>query len=145
METPYKIQIWRNKNTKVADLHLILQEKKVILQVLDSHALLNIKALRPSTNVKGFFCANWYLQNFFTEFHLMKNAKNIKRLASLVKWLSVSLWTKWFCRLKFHCSHLNVSSPACLEEGDFLTFRQLLIVDSLNIDSHSYSLPGSPS
>ena len=145
METPYKIQIWENKNTKVADLHLILQEKKVILQVLDPHALLNIKALRSSTNVNVFLCANWYLQNFFTEFHLIKYAKNIKRLASLAKWLSVSLWTKWFFRLKFHCSHLNESSPACLEEGDFLTFRELLSVDSLNIDSHSYSLPGSQS
>ena len=41
---------------------------------------------------------------------------HFNQLASLAKWLSVRLQTKWF-RFEFSCSHLNFGFRACFEQG----------------------------
>ena len=38
------------------------------------------------------------------------------RLASLAKWLSFPLRTKWLC-FESRCSHLNVRCRVCFEQG----------------------------
>ena len=42
--------------------------------------------------------------------------KHLAKLASLSKWLSVRLWTKWLW-FESSCSHLNFRFRACFEQG----------------------------